>query len=82
MPSHAAPTQPQQIIMSTSAATLSPSSSSSHDRSSPSFPGSSSSSCLDSYKLFKKCSMSRETEGFSCSVVVASYMRCALNEGC
>eukprot|EP00585_Thalassiosira_rotula_P013260 CAMPEP_0196130284 /NCGR_PEP_ID=MMETSP0910-20130528/719_1 /TAXON_ID=49265 /ORGANISM="Thalassiosira rotula, Strain GSO102" /LENGTH=76 /DNA_ID=CAMNT_0041389569 /DNA_START=246 /DNA_END=476 /DNA_ORIENTATION=- len=76
MPSHAAPAKPQ--IMSTSAAAVA--SSSSHDRS-PSFPGSSS-SCRDSYKLFKKCSMARETEGFSCSVAVASYMRCALNEDC
>ena len=42
----------------------------------------SSSSCRESYRLFKKCSMARETEGFSCSDAVASYMRCALNEGC
>mmetsp|Transcript_20588 Transcript_20588/g.37175 ORF Transcript_20588/g.37175 Transcript_20588/m.37175 type:complete len:112 (+) Transcript_20588:111-446(+) len=38
-------------------------------------------SCQDSYRLFKKCSMARGTEGFSCSDTVASYMRCALN-GC
>lgn len=42
----------------------------------------SSSSCLESYSLFKKCSTARETEGFSCSDAVARYMRCALNDGC
>mmetsp|Transcript_5569 Transcript_5569/g.10163 ORF Transcript_5569/g.10163 Transcript_5569/m.10163 type:complete len:98 (+) Transcript_5569:110-403(+) len=38
--------------------------------------------CHESYKLFKKCSMSRETEGFSCSDAVKSYMHCALNDCC
>eukprot|EP00579_Thalassiosira_antarctica_P010878 CAMPEP_0201912688 /NCGR_PEP_ID=MMETSP0903-20130614/3285_1 /ASSEMBLY_ACC=CAM_ASM_000552 /TAXON_ID=420261 /ORGANISM="Thalassiosira antarctica, Strain CCMP982" /LENGTH=107 /DNA_ID=CAMNT_0048447695 /DNA_START=52 /DNA_END=375 /DNA_ORIENTATION=- len=38
-------------------------------------------SCQESYKLFKKCSRQGETEGFSCSDAVATYMRCALN-GC
>mmetsp|Transcript_7748 Transcript_7748/g.12440 ORF Transcript_7748/g.12440 Transcript_7748/m.12440 type:complete len:110 (-) Transcript_7748:236-565(-) len=39
------------------------------------------SSCQESYKLFKMCSRQGETEGFSCSDAVSSYMRCALN-GC
>mmetsp|Transcript_6956 Transcript_6956/g.12388 ORF Transcript_6956/g.12388 Transcript_6956/m.12388 type:complete len:88 (-) Transcript_6956:306-569(-) len=39
------------------------------------------SACQESYRLFKKCSTARETEGFSCSKAVASYMRCAMN-GC
>mmetsp|Transcript_7747 Transcript_7747/g.12439 ORF Transcript_7747/g.12439 Transcript_7747/m.12439 type:complete len:107 (-) Transcript_7747:279-599(-) len=39
------------------------------------------SSCQESYRLFKLCSRQGETEGFSCSDAVASYMRCALN-GC
>mmetsp|Transcript_6042 Transcript_6042/g.9554 ORF Transcript_6042/g.9554 Transcript_6042/m.9554 type:complete len:90 (-) Transcript_6042:344-613(-) len=39
------------------------------------------STCRESYRLFKKCPMARETEGFSCSDVVKKYMQCALN-GC
>jgi hypothetical protein len=38
------------------------------------------SSCQESYMLFKRCSMSDKTEGYSCSDAVASYMRCALND--
>mmetsp|Transcript_15346 Transcript_15346/g.33160 ORF Transcript_15346/g.33160 Transcript_15346/m.33160 type:complete len:97 (+) Transcript_15346:216-506(+) len=37
--------------------------------------------CQESYRLFKKCSQMRETEGFSCSEAVCEYMKCALN-GC
>ena len=39
----------------------------------------SSQQCQESYKLYKMCAMSRETEGFNCSQSVASYMKCALN---
>lgn len=38
------------------------------------------SSCQESYMLFKRCSMSDKTEGYSCSDAVARYMRCALND--
>lgn len=38
--------------------------------------------CAMSYKLFKRCAThSGDTEGFSCSAAVKSYMRCAL-DGC
>mmetsp|Transcript_3240 Transcript_3240/g.8265 ORF Transcript_3240/g.8265 Transcript_3240/m.8265 type:complete len:126 (+) Transcript_3240:72-449(+) len=53
----------------------------SSSRSSSSSPVSTS-TCRESYRLFKKCSAARETEGFSCSDAVASYMRCALSDGC
>jgi hypothetical protein len=38
------------------------------------------SSCQESYRLFKRCSMSDKTVGYSCSDAVARYMRCALND--
>jgi hypothetical protein len=38
------------------------------------------SSCQESYRLFKRCSMADKTVGYSCSDAVASYMRCALND--
>eukprot|EP00571_Detonula_confervacea_P015436 CAMPEP_0172306152 /NCGR_PEP_ID=MMETSP1058-20130122/7282_1 /TAXON_ID=83371 /ORGANISM="Detonula confervacea, Strain CCMP 353" /LENGTH=99 /DNA_ID=CAMNT_0013017947 /DNA_START=56 /DNA_END=355 /DNA_ORIENTATION=+ len=99
MPAHAAPSQPQIIATSGAAlqtfSSLFPSTSSHHDldssehsmgRSTPRRRPTDSfrqSSCQESYKLFKKCSMSRETEGFSCSDAVARYMRCAMNgDGC
>eukprot|EP00571_Detonula_confervacea_P016261 CAMPEP_0172298100 /NCGR_PEP_ID=MMETSP1058-20130122/897_1 /TAXON_ID=83371 /ORGANISM="Detonula confervacea, Strain CCMP 353" /LENGTH=95 /DNA_ID=CAMNT_0013007339 /DNA_START=95 /DNA_END=382 /DNA_ORIENTATION=+ len=95
MPAHAQP----QIIATSSAAletfsSLFSSTSSHHDLDSSgrsSIPprgirptdSSRQSSCQESYKLFKKCSMARETEGFSCSDAVARYMRCAMNgDGC
>ena len=40
------------------------------------------SSCIESYKLFKRCAtMNGDTEGFSCSAAVKTYMKCAL-DGC
>merc|ERR1712085_41123 len=39
-------------------------------------------SCIESYRLFQRCSkMNADTEGFSCSVAVKTYMSCAL-DGC
>ncbi len=38
------------------------------------------SSCRESYGLFKRCSMAGKTEGYSCSDVVATYMRCAFDD--
>ncbi|KAL7462208.1 hypothetical protein ACHAXS_002594 [Conticribra weissflogii] len=34
--------------------------------------------CLESYRLFKKCSSLGETETISCGAVVAEYMHCAM----
>jgi hypothetical protein len=38
-------------------------------------------SCVESYRLFKRCSSMNDTEGISCSAVVKGYLRCAL-DGC
>lgn len=49
-----------------------------HDNTSSNF---SKLSCQESYALFKLCSNgSRQTEGFNCSVSIATYMKCALNQ--
>eukprot|EP00956_Cyclotella_meneghiniana_P001171 scaffold1327_cov65-Cyclotella_meneghiniana.AAC.10 len=40
-----------------------------------------STSCRESYRLFKQCSTAGEVEGFSSGNAVASYLRCAMN-GC
>mmetsp|Transcript_29833 Transcript_29833/g.54152 ORF Transcript_29833/g.54152 Transcript_29833/m.54152 type:complete len:83 (+) Transcript_29833:148-396(+) len=37
--------------------------------------------CIESYRLFKRCStMNGDTEGFSCSAAIKSYMSCAFDE--
>ncbi len=38
------------------------------------------SSCQESYRLFKRCSMAGAAEGYSCSDAVASYTRCAFDD--
>ena len=36
-------------------------------------------SCVESYRLFKRCSTMNDTEGISCSAAVKKYMSCAMD---